>query len=117
MNNASSEQSALLGVALAGAISVAAADGNFDLWDSIVGVSLLVILWAFDHHADGNWKVGLAFASVFGLCWVIAVGVVIDAAIEPDTSQPPYTLEAWLSIAVWIVFTVATFMWRRWRRR
>ncbi len=117
MNNASTEQSALLGVALAGAISVAAADGNFDLWDSIVGVSLLVILWAFDHHPDGSWKVGFAFASVYGLCWVITVGVVIDAAIEPDSSQPPYTLEALLSIAVWTVFTVAIYMWRRWRRR
>ncbi|HKP52183.1 MAG TPA: hypothetical protein VJ183_05980 [Chloroflexia bacterium] len=117
MNNASSEQSALLGVALGGTISVAAADGNFDLWDSIVGISLLVILWAFDHHPDGSWKVGLAFASVYGLSWVITVGVLIDAAIEPDTSQPPYTLEALLSIAVWTVFTIAIYLWRGWRRR
>jgi hypothetical protein len=117
MNNASSEQSALLGVALAGAISVAAADGNFDLWDTIVGVSLLVILWAFDHHPDGSWKVSLAFASVYGLCWVITVGVVIDASIEPDTSQPPFTLEALLSIAVWIFLTLVITIWRWWKRR
>lgn len=101
------DQSALLGVALAAAISVSAAEGPWELIESVVGVVLLAVLWAFypwnglKGSLNGDRVRGrqrYAVAGVVGLCCTLIPGWPLQAHVPTK----------WMLPAVWLIAAVVT---------
>ncbi len=81
MNTEKNNYSALLGVALAGAITVTQTNGKFDLWDSMLGLVLLSILIAFDDYKGDSRKIRFAHSNVWSLCTILCIGIFLDLLI------------------------------------
>jgi hypothetical protein len=72
--------------AVAGAIAVIEGPGNFDLWSTMAGIVLLMILQVFVLQADGNTDIEplpnpyerAIFNAVWALCFLVAIGFIID---------------------------------------
>jgi hypothetical protein len=59
------ERAALLGVALAGAIAVVVTEADWDLWSTMIGATLILVLSAYDNRADNLPRERMAFAAVY----------------------------------------------------
>jgi hypothetical protein len=101
----STDQAALLGVALAATVSISAADGPWEPIESIVGIVLLSVVVAyFDFsrsHLDGQtWVRPAALASVLGLCWCLVIAWPLQ--------QLGMNTYWWLPVC-WIVVAIVIF--------
>lgn len=57
------------------------ASGGFDLWDSMVGLILGVILLSFQDYVKGGALHRLSFSSLVGFCLILIFGFVGDKFI------------------------------------
>jgi hypothetical protein len=77
-NGERAERAALLGIALAGAISVAVSSDRFDLWDTIVGITLVLILLTYDTRKPTQQIERYAFGAVYALCGLLIFGILLE---------------------------------------
>ena len=109
--NSNSEQSALLGVILAGTISVFIDDGPFNFWSALIGVLLVIILLAYDNKKDLNYLKNLAFGAVLSFCLLMIVAGILYEIFTEYTDllyvKPEYkcyTAIFWISSTLLITF-------------
>lgn len=97
VTSTTSGQAALIGVALAAIVTLFVAPGNWGWLTTIVGLTLLLILWAYDDVGDQEkWREHLAFSAVYGLCLLIALAMVFEGVTSqvfgflevPEASNP-----------------------------
>ncbi|HEU5433984.1 MAG TPA: hypothetical protein VFU81_20105 [Thermomicrobiales bacterium] len=109
-----SQDATLVGVAVAGIISVVISEGAWDLFDSMVGLALLLVLLAYGKFrrevVRSPWE-AIAVGAVFAFCIVLMVGPLI-AAIPDWTHWPiapaqPRQLEGFWFCVVWLPLAVA----------
>jgi hypothetical protein len=105
---------AVAGVAVAGAIAYAAADGTWSPWDAPVGAMLLLILFGFvDYAQAGVWpraaRAGMAMAA--GLCAAIMTVWIPEVLLGPAPLMRPLPLDAadYAGLAIWVLDSIATY--------
>src|SRR5438105_12695434 len=79
MTNTTTSSVTILGIALAAIVTVAMASGSFTHWDSIIGITLIVILFAFGHEAHTSNAMNFIFSSILALSFVLVVGFIVEA--------------------------------------
>jgi hypothetical protein len=108
-----SQDATLVGVAVAGIISVVISEGEWDLFDSMVGLALLLVLLAYGKFrrevVNSPWE-AIAVGAVFAFCVVLLVGPLI-AVIPNWTHWPvppaqPRQLEGFWFCVVWLPLAV-----------
>lgn len=73
---------AILVTASAGAIAVVVASGSFDSWDTIAGLTLVLILGAYGKELDATGRMRIAYGTVWALCVILVVGVGIEPLVR-----------------------------------
>src|SRR3712207_1971271 len=103
------ETATVAGVALAGAVAVAVAEGEWDLWSAMVGAMLVLVLEGFvDKDQASAWKrlEVWAFSLVWGLCFTLMLAFAVEIALRwyviGKTENPLFG--RWGSIVVFWVF-------------
>ena len=91
---------ALLAAIVALALAFAAAHGEFSYLTSIAGLSLLLVLFAYDRQGYRSGWQSLAFAAVAGLSLALAGAVVFVLSLHP----PRDILDKWLALT-WLAGT------------
>lgn len=103
MNTKRGESATLLGVALAGAITVVLTEGTFDLWDSLVGMILGIMLLTYDNYQDSSFRESLAFASIYSINLVLILfGLGLYDLWEANL---PTIREDILGVLLWAIIT------------
>ncbi len=75
MNDRANDHVTLLGVALAGAVSMAAGEGDWQATSSLIGGTLILILVTYEPPGvGGNWLRGVSWGAVLGLCLILVAG-------------------------------------------
>lgn len=106
------ESATLLGVALAGAVTVVLTEGTFDLWDSLVGIILGIMLLTYDNYQDDSLKESLAFAAIYSINVVLILfGFGFYDFWE---SMMPSIREDILGVLLWGVITLLLLAGRQW---
>lgn len=83
-------RTAVVGVAVAGAISVTVGEGEWGPLAIPLGVSLFLVLLAYDDRVRSGWAERLAFAAAYGL----AAMITIAGAVTPEPGE-------WHEVAYW----------------
>jgi multisubunit Na+/H+ antiporter MnhB subunit len=119
------DSAALAAAALAGALSVFSAPGPYVPLNAIVGLTLLIIVLAYELRRDRTNFQNVAFGAVCGLCSLLVVGFVaefrqanwgwdywVDLEKDPQRSNVNY----WIMLTWWfgltVVFTGLGFLFR-----
>lgn len=95
---------ALLTAVVALALIFAAARGEFGYLTTIGGVTLLLVLFAYDQQGYRSGWQSLAFASVGGLCAALASGLGLALYLKPPDAAAYGLFDKWLAV-VWIAAT------------
>ena len=100
---------AVIGIALAGIVTVADSETDWTLWDTMIGALLLLVLYGYASGRYAAQREAVAFAAVAGFAVVIAVAPLIVWALPNDRAEQG-------AIAVlWIVASLAAIpIDRRW---
>jgi hypothetical protein len=99
---------AVVGVALAGALASILGQGDWT-WASVpLGITLLLILHAFDDPTDDDAAVHLAFSAVWSLVALVALGLALQWVDRHDwisgENIAGYDFVIWLVLtAIWIL--------------
>jgi hypothetical protein len=78
-----SQQLTILEIIFAGAITAILAGGVFTLWTTMVGITLLLALHAYDTKADFSRAQSAAFSAVWALSVILTIGVLFNV-LGPD---------------------------------
>jgi hypothetical protein len=95
---------ALLTAVIAIALAFAVAHGEFGYLSSIGGLTLLLILFAYDRQGYRSGWQSLAFAAVGGLCVALASGFGFALLLKPPAAPAHDFYDNWLALA-WLVAT------------
>jgi hypothetical protein len=115
------DPAALLGVALAGALSTTVGDGSYTLGSAAIGITLLLLLHTFDTKSDtdvykqsGSRRYLSSSFWTFGAVWALCFMLVIAPGIEwlngnygakESSVDPSY-------LPLWLLFTVLVSIYR-----
>ena len=95
---------ALLTAVVATALAFAAAHGQFGYLSSIGGLTLLLVLFAYDRQGYRSGWQSLALAAVGGLCVALASGFGFAVFLKPPEAPAHDFYDKWLALA-WVVAT------------
>jgi hypothetical protein len=95
---------ALLTAVVAIALAFTAAHGEFGYLSSIGGLTLLLVLFAYDRHGYRSGWQSLALAAVGGLCVALASGFGLALFLKPPEAPAHDFYDKWLAFA-WLVAT------------
>jgi hypothetical protein len=95
---------ALLTAVVAIALAFTAAHGEFGYLSSIGGLTLLLVLFAYDRHGYRSGWQSLALAAVGGLCVALASGFGFAVFLKPPEAPAHDFYDKWLALA-WVVAT------------
>jgi len=109
----SAHDPAVIGVALAAIVSVVVDEDAWDLYDSLVGVTLILVLLAygrFRRRTVATRSEALAVGAVWAFCVVLVFGFAIDG-FQVWLGWPPvgerHPFDGFWFCVVWAVLTVA----------
>jgi hypothetical protein len=106
MENSRIDAVGLLLAVVAATLAFSAAQMNFGYLSSLTGLTLLLVVLAFDRHGYRSGFQSFAFSAVCGACLTLAGGYVLRLISFPTVPTPDHAVfEEWLSIA-WLVGTV-----------
>lgn len=98
----------LASVILAGGLAMRAVPGPFGWLQTLVGITLLIILFAYDTEDQRTAPQSFAFAAVCGFCLMLfASGFLSHWAAQPGTVQVAVP-GGWLSV-IWVGSTIVFF--------
>ena len=69
---------AIIGAGLANAIALVALNTPFSLWNTIVGIIILCILYAYAPAPTSSSRLNLAYAATWSISFLATVGVVFN---------------------------------------
>ena len=96
---------ALLTAVVAIALAFTAAHGEFGYLSSIGGLTLLLVLFAYDRQGYRSGWQSLAFAAVAGLCVALASGFGFALFLKPPEAPARDFYEKWLALT-WVVAAI-----------
>ena len=68
----------VLSIAIAAVVSTATEPGDFSLWNSMVGLLLLILLGRFWSHGDSAPRAQVAYAAVYAFALIVTFGVFLQ---------------------------------------
>jgi hypothetical protein len=95
---------ALLTAVVAIALAFAVAHGEFGYLSSIGGLTLLLVLFAYDRQGYRSGWQSLAFAAIAGLCVALASGFGFSLFLKAPEASAHDFYDKWLALA-WLVAT------------
>ncbi len=108
-DGAASSDLAVIGIALAGIVTVADNESDWTLWDSMIGVLLLLVLYGYASGRYGERREAVAFAAVAGFAFVITIAPLVAWAL------PDGLAERGVFVVLWVIASAAaTPIDRRW---
>jgi hypothetical protein len=109
-------QLTLGGITVAGAISVIMGEGEWTWWAPPLGVTLILLLHAFDVPELNDSSINLAFGAIWSLCALVTIGYLLDYI---DEHLFPYGAQDGLfAVTFWIIATALwTYFGSEWRKR
>ncbi|MBI1225884.1 MAG: hypothetical protein GC192_11670 [Bacteroidetes bacterium] len=106
MINQRSNEGTMLGIALAGIITIMTADGPYTLLNIVVSLTLLICLHAYhDLEDDDTILKRLAFGATWALSSISMIGFILQLISYEDNSTLVLSL-------YWLIVTVIVFLWR-----
>lgn len=75
----------VLGIVVAGAVSITVGQGPFTLWSTILGLVLLAVLFANGRPSGRSWTQCIVFGTVFAFCLLLVAGVALNYLPGRDT--------------------------------
>ena len=102
----------VIGVAIAGIVSVVVTEDDWDLFDSMIGLTLVLVLLAYGRFrrevVASRWEAA-AVAAVWAFCVILVFGFVIDEFQGwfgwPRFAETNRDLAGFWFCAVWLFFT------------
>ena len=102
----------VIGVAIAGIVSVVVTEDDWDLFDSMIGLTLILVLLAYGRFrrevVASRWE-AVAVGAVWAFCVVLVLGPVIDEVQGwlgwPRGAQAGGGLAGFWFCAVWVACT------------
>jgi hypothetical protein len=95
----------VVGVVLAGIVAMVVSTGPFDWWASMIGLTLLAVLWGYAHAPTSRQEsVGLAAAVTLALIYTVGAPLEIwfGARISGDGQSGDVVLVMWLVLTALI---------------
>ena len=71
-----------ISVALVGTISLLISTGQFNLWTTIVGITLFLVLYTYGHPASESRSESVTFGAIWSLCLLLVVGWLFSLFME-----------------------------------
>jgi hypothetical protein len=81
------DPAALAAAVLAGAFTVFAPPGPWSLGGSLLGITLLLVIWGYDEDPHRNRIQSFAFAAVVALAWILVLGFPLEIAWSTDRTD------------------------------
>jgi hypothetical protein len=104
--NLTNNELSLIGVSVAGAVSVAASGGKFDLTDTAVGILLLFMLYpVIVSKKSSNIRKIISLAS--GMCLLLVFGFLVEIFGPKIWKESKYQL---FHFIFWIISSFASFL-------
>ena len=73
---------ALLGAALAAALVLLVARSDFGFLTTVAGLTLLLVLFAYDQEGSRSIFQSLAFSAICGFCFMLMTGIVFEFSLN-----------------------------------
>ncbi|MBL8355472.1 MAG: hypothetical protein JNM01_11635 [Delftia acidovorans] len=112
------DPAALAAASLASAVSTLAQSGPYTLVTSVLGITILLLVLAYDIDPHRSRSQSVAYSCVSGLTTLLAVGYPLELACAwlylPGSGS---TLPQWMHFVVWVVFSLAYFLYDKRARR
>lgn len=104
------DPAALAAASLASAVSTLAQSGPYTLVTSVLGITILLLVLAYDIDPHRNWFQSVAYSCVSGLTTLLAVGYLLELifvwwAPQEGTSAVPQ----WVHGVLWVLLSLAYF--------
>jgi formate hydrogenlyase subunit 3/multisubunit Na+/H+ antiporter MnhD subunit len=111
------DSAALAGATMAAVLTVVIPKGPFDSFSIPIGVSLAVLVCAFELHRRRTAAKSLAFATALSFPLLLIVGPFVEAARQGWTlsfffhggNEADGRVEPWLLTLVWVVLAVLVY--------
>lgn len=115
------DSAALAASALAAVLAVSLSKGPFDALNFIIGITLTILILAYECRNLREWSQSIALGAVLGLCSLLFLGVIIERWVfhtspKAEESSVSYTILVSLWLAVTFVFSVLDIAWLQKRR-
>lgn len=105
----SSADLAVIGIALAGIVTVANSEDDWSLWDTMTGAVLLLVLYGYASGRYATQREAVAFAAVAGFAFVITIAPFVAWLV------PSGLAERGAFVVLWVLASaVAGPIDRRW---
>lgn len=104
--------SAALGTAaLAGALTIIAEPGPYDLLNLITGVTILLILWSYEYQKPRGPRKSLAFAAVCAFVAILVLGPIFEYFFSFNQHYSPKNsrVDSWLIAIFWGMITAVVY--------
>lgn len=107
---------AVLALVVAGVLASVLGGGLFDAWDTVIGITLILILQQYPANEITTKVEANAYACAKALAWVMTVGILIDGSVMCFTDKSildrtlfrpgePLYLGAILASLIWGILT------------
>jgi hypothetical protein len=122
LNKREIDSAALAASALAAVLAVSLSKGPFDALNFIVGVTLTILILAYEHKGSRDPLQSVALGAVLGLCSLLVLGFVIErwvfcTSLDAAESNVSHTWLVCLWLGVTILFSGIDMAWLQRSRR
>lgn len=106
---------ALLAIVIAGLVAIGSQPGRFTLWETIIGIILLDLLFCINRTGFHCCCQKFAFCAIAGFCVIITIGVLIEKCLDHWRyfDVPPCQKESGrrhcVFFGLWILFSLIAF--------
>src|SRR5262245_43005334 len=73
------DAAALVSAALAAALAAAIEPGPYDLFSTMIGATILLVIFAFERKSSRDWLQSSALGAVFGFVSLLFLGIALEA--------------------------------------
>ena len=107
---------ALLGIVIAGVVTIASQPGRFSWWETIIGIILCALLSCINPTGFHTFREKFAFWATAGLCGTITIGLLIEKILDKWRyfDIPPDKEESkrrhFIFFLLWILLSLISFL-------
>ncbi|WP_152034162.1 hypothetical protein [Paracidovorax avenae] len=112
------DPAALAAASLASAVSTLAQSGPYTAVTSVLGITILFLVLAYDVDPHRTWFQSIAYSCVLGLTTLLAGGYLLELSFSELPAQDgASSVSQWIHVTVWVVLSVGYYGYDRRARR
>jgi hypothetical protein len=105
----------VIALVFAGAVAIVEAPGRSTLVETLIGITMIVILLAFYKPVDEKWYENIAFSATFSLALLITLGILIDLVYYGYLQSRGWSRDVPFFL-FWLAISILSYL-VRWQRR